>query len=118
VSSKKIVRVTALIAVKESYLFLRNLYGLATHPFLTLKRIERQKDRSQFFLLASFVVSPLLFIGGAGLLSLVAVKLLPQFRFYIKTGFWFFSGGAVLFFFGLAGWFIYWLEKVKSSKKQ
>lgn len=73
-SLKKILKLTVLLAIREVYLFFRNLYGLICHPFLTVKRIEKKKDLSQglllfglpgyFWLGAIFVLAILRFLIG------------------------------------------------------
>jgi hypothetical protein len=49
--AKKVIKLGILVGVKESYLFLRNVYGLYAHPFLTTRRIMDEKDFSQAILL-------------------------------------------------------------------
>ncbi len=44
---KKLAKLGILVGIKESYLFLRNLYGIYSHPFLTTKKIMGEKDLSQ-----------------------------------------------------------------------
>jgi len=46
-SFKKILKITFLLGTRELYLFFRNLYGLICHPFLTIKRIKKERDFSQ-----------------------------------------------------------------------
>lgn len=48
---KKIFKISTLLGIREVYLFLRNLYGLICHPFLTVRRIEKEKDLSQGILI-------------------------------------------------------------------
>ena len=73
-SVKKILKLTVLLGIRETYLFFRNLYGLICHPFLTVKRIEKEQDLSQgllifglpgyFWLGAIFVLAILRFLIG------------------------------------------------------
>jgi len=51
----KILKLAALIAIKEFYLFIHNLVGLVYHPFLTLRIIKKNHDLSQTLLVGSFV---------------------------------------------------------------
>ncbi len=44
---RKAGRLGVLLAIKESYLFLKNVFGLGVHPFKTLRGVQREKDRSQ-----------------------------------------------------------------------
>lgn len=72
-SSKKILRISFLLGIREIYLFFRNLYGLICHPFLTVKRIEKEKDLSQ----------GLLIFGLPGYFWLGAIFFLAILRFLI-----------------------------------
>jgi hypothetical protein len=60
-----------LISSKEIYLFLKNLYGLLTHPFKTIVQIRKKPDRSQTILVLGLPVwgglGALGFFGGVGL---------------------------------------------------
>jgi hypothetical protein len=53
---KKIIRLGALLSIKESYLLLKNTYGLSIHPFKTLRSLAREKDRSQELLILGLPV--------------------------------------------------------------
>lgn len=44
---KKWIKILILLGIKESYLFLKNSWGLVVHPFKTLRSLQREKDRSQ-----------------------------------------------------------------------
>ncbi len=48
---KKIFRLGLLLTIKESYLLLKNSFGLYEHPFKTLRALGREKDRSQQLLI-------------------------------------------------------------------
>jgi len=50
-TKSKILKSGILIGIKESYLFVRNLYGIYSHPFLTTKRIIEGKSYFQGILL-------------------------------------------------------------------
>jgi len=49
--TKKLAKIGVLLGVREGYLFTRNLYGILVHPFLTIGRIVKEKDRSQELLI-------------------------------------------------------------------
>jgi hypothetical protein len=72
-SIEKIFKITVLLVIRETYLFFRNLYGLACHPFLTIKRVEKEKDLSQ----------EILFFGLPGYFWLGAIFFLALLRLLI-----------------------------------
>jgi hypothetical protein len=80
--TKKVIKLGILVGVKESYLFLRNVYGLYAHPFLTTKRIVDEKDFSQAILL--FGLPAYLWLGWIAVL--LASRIFFFQRFYF--GFW------------------------------
>jgi hypothetical protein len=51
-----------LVLIKETYLFVKNLYGLLTHPFKTIVSLRQNHDKSQTLLV--FGLPIYLFIGG------------------------------------------------------
>lgn len=53
-----IIRLGVLIAIRQIWGLLRNLYLLTYQPYLTLKEIWDTRDKSQFFLLLWTAVSP------------------------------------------------------------
>ena len=55
-------KVGILLTIKESYLFSRNVFGLGAHPFKTLRRLQREKDRSQQVLVLGMPMY--VFLGG------------------------------------------------------
>jgi len=61
--TQKILKYSILLSIKESYLFLRNLFGLYKHPFKTLRAVFREEDASQFLLIFGLPI----FIITAGL---------------------------------------------------
>jgi len=101
-SFKKIFKITFLLLIREIYLFFRNLYGLICHPFLTIKRIEKEKDLSQellifglpgyFWLGTIFFLAILRFLMGIrGRLGWIAhTSLVSITLFSILMGFWLF----------------------------
>jgi hypothetical protein len=52
-----------LVLIKETYLFVKNLYGLLTHPFKTIVTLRQKHDKSQTLLI--FGLPFYLFLGGA-----------------------------------------------------
>jgi len=102
-----------LTIIKESYLLLANSYGFLVHPYLTLKKISR--DRSQMAIFMS------LWLGAwMGILFSLSVfwligKFLPSLAIFAKWGILLVKIGAIflLFFsFYLGYWvFIFWRKK-------
>ncbi len=79
ISSNFLLKALLLISIKELYLFLRNLYGLAVHPFKTTVGILAKPDKSQTFLV--FGLPGYLWLG-------VLVVFLPVFwlfRYWYST---------------------------------
>lgn len=56
---KKITELTFLIAIRQIWKLLCNLYHLLTDPFLTLKDLWQTKDKSQIFLISLTFISPI-----------------------------------------------------------
>ncbi|MDO8551434.1 MAG: hypothetical protein Q7S03_02030 [bacterium] len=50
-SFKTLLKPFVLISFKESYFFVRNLYGLVFHPFKTIAGVLQKPDWSQTFLI-------------------------------------------------------------------
>jgi hypothetical protein len=57
---KKIFKLTVLIAARQIWKLLCNLYHLITEPFLTLKNLIKERDKSQIFLITIFFLMPIL----------------------------------------------------------
>ncbi|MFA5532846.1 MAG: hypothetical protein WDA13_04665 [Candidatus Shapirobacteria bacterium] len=57
---KKIVKLTILIAVRQIWKLLCNLYHLVTEPFLTLKILIKDRDKSQIFLISLIFLMPII----------------------------------------------------------
>ena len=58
---KKIIKLTFLIAVRQVWKLLCNLYHMIEQPFLTFKKlIVKDKDKSQMFLVGIFFLMPIL----------------------------------------------------------
>lgn len=116
-SFKKILKISVLLGVREIYLSLRNLYGLICHPFLTVKRIEKDKDLSQGILI----------FGLPGYFWLVAIFILAILRFLIgirgnlgwiaQTSFASITFTSGLFFLYLLYWLCLTFKNFKGGKK-
>ena len=106
-NSKNILKFGLLIGIKESYLFCRNLLGLKSHPFKTLREIIEDKDYSQAALIfglpfnlalfgSLFIFSLRILVGRQGSLGwlaqflLVLLMLLALFMFSYLF-YWFFQ---------------------------
>lgn len=62
---QKIAKILFLIFVRQFYFLGRNLYHLASQPYLTLKRVIDTRDKTQLFLLFLTSLSPsLLYFFG------------------------------------------------------
>jgi len=103
-------RLFLLTVLKEGYLLLANSYGFLVHPYLTLKKISR--DRSQIAIFGS------LWLGAwIGILLVLATfwlieKFLPPLAILAKWGVLAVGAGAVfllIFSFYLG----YWVLKFK-----
>ena len=57
---KKIFKLTILIAARQIWKLLSNLYHLITEPFLTLKVLIKERDKSQIFLISLIFLMPVL----------------------------------------------------------
>jgi len=57
---KKIFRLVVLIAARQIWKLLANLYHLVTEPVLTIKILIREKDKSQIFLISLVFLMPII----------------------------------------------------------
>lgn len=57
---KKIYKLTILIAARQIWKLLCNLYHLVTEPFLTLKMLKKDRDKSQIFLIGFVFLMPVI----------------------------------------------------------
>ena len=57
---KRIFKLTVLIAARQIWKLLCNLYDLISEPFLTLKRLIKERDKSQFFLIGLVFLMPII----------------------------------------------------------
>jgi hypothetical protein len=55
---KKLWKLSVLIGIRQLYFLGRNLYLLAYQPYLTLKVLKDQRDKSQLALLAVTAITP------------------------------------------------------------
>lgn len=106
--AKKLVKLGVLAGIKESYLFVRNLYGIYAHPFLTTKKIVGEKDLSQEILI--FGLPVYLWFGWVFVLLVSRLFIFRKLQFGIlaKTSFLLcsFSISLLLLFLG------YWVFEV------
>lgn len=57
---KKIFKLTILIAVRQIWKLLCNLYHLIREPFVTLRLLIKERDKSQIFLITMIFLMPLI----------------------------------------------------------
>jgi hypothetical protein len=110
---KKLAKLGVLMSIKEGYLFVRNVYGIYTHPFLTTKKIVKGKDWSQGILI--FGLPFYLWLGWV--LVLLSSRLFIfgrlQFGFFAKASFL-----ACSFFVSVLLAFLgYWILEVRKERK-
>ncbi len=56
---KNIFKLTILIASRQVWKLLCNLYHLITEPILTIKTLIKERDKSQIFLIIMVVIAPI-----------------------------------------------------------
>jgi hypothetical protein len=56
---KSIFKLTVLIAARQIWKLLCNLYHLITEPILTIKTLIKERDKSQIFLIIMVIVAPI-----------------------------------------------------------
>ena len=56
---KNIFKLTVLIAARQIWKLLCNLYHLITEPVLTIKTLIKERDKSQIFLITIVIISPI-----------------------------------------------------------
>ena len=108
---KKIIKLTFLIAVRQIWKLLCNLYHMIEQPFLTFKKlIVKDKDKSQMFLVGVFFLLPILAYS-------VSRVVWDYYRFGMivnKVGMFFLIVSVREFF--LLTYLGYWIIKVMKSK--
>lgn len=106
---KDFLRLGLLMGIKESYLTIRNIYGLWFHPFLTTRRIMKERDYSQGILI--FGLPIYLWLGW--LLVLLASRLFIfqelRFGFWAQTSFFLITALVFLLLLFLG----YWIYKAR-----
>lgn len=57
---KNILKLTVLIAARQIWKLLCNLYHLIQEPFVTLRLLIKERDRSQIFLISMIFLLPII----------------------------------------------------------
>ncbi len=57
---KNIFKLTVLIAARQIWKLLCNLYHLITEPILTIKTLIKERDKSQIFLIIMVILAPII----------------------------------------------------------
>lgn len=99
---KNIFKLTVLIAARQIWKLLCNLYHLVTEPFVTLRMLIKERDKSQIFLLIMIFLMPIivyffarvawdyyrygLITDGVGLFFTMAIVI--QVGLFLYLGFW------------------------------
>ena len=99
---KNILKLTVLIAARQIWKLLSNLYHLITEPFVTLRLLLKERDKSQIFLISLIFLMPLiayflarigwdyyrygLIINGVGMFFMMAVVV--QIFLFLYLGYW------------------------------
>jgi len=107
---KNIFKLTVLIAARQIWKLLCNLYHLITEPFLTLKILIKERDKSQIFLIGLIFLMPII----AYFLARIVWDYY-RYRLIIKEAGIFFSI-AVVVQIGLLLYLGYWVWKVMKNK--
>jgi hypothetical protein len=102
---KKIFELTVLIAVRQIWKLLCNLYNLAREPVLVIRGLIRSRDKSQIFLVGLVLLMPII--------SYFLARIVWDYYHYgvvvKEVGWWF--GGAVVVQIGLLLYIGYWVLK-------
>ena len=99
---KNIFKLTILIAARQSWKLLCNLYHLIREPFVTLRLLIKDRDKSQIFLIAMIFLMPIIayfmarigwdyyrygfIIDGVGMFFTMAIFV--QICLFLYLGFW------------------------------
>lgn len=107
---KNIFKLTVLIAARQIWKLLCNLYHLITEPILTIKTLIKEKDKSQFFLLFWVFLIPLI--------SYFLARIIWDYYFYgtIIKGVGIVFVAAITIQILLLWYLGYWVLKVVSKK--
>lgn len=108
---KKIFRLTFLIAIRQLWKLLCNLYHMIEEPFWTFKKlIIKDHDKSQMFLMGIVFLAPILGYS-------IARIFWDYYRFgTIINGVGIFFMMAVVMQFFLLGYLIYWICRISKNK--
>lgn len=99
---KKITKLVILISVRQGWKLGENLYRLINNPFLMLKNLKKDKDKSQIFLLLLTLMMPIFFyltarivwdyyrygLIMAGIGSFFKIMMIIQILFLSYLGYW------------------------------
>lgn len=107
---KKIMEISLLIAVRQIWKLLENIYHLLREPFLALKNLISLKDKSQIFLLSMVALMPVF-----GYVSARIIWDLHKYGFLVKSVGMVFAAtmlieGLILIYLG------YWIKRVIGKK--
>ena len=99
---KNILKLTVLIAARQIWKLLCNLYHLIQEPFVTLRLLIKEKDKSQIFLIGMIFLLPIiayllarivwdyyrygLIIDGVGIFFAMAISV--QAGLFLYLGYW------------------------------
>ena len=99
---KNIFKLTILIAARQIWKLICNLYHLITEPFATLKILIKERDKSQIFLIGMIFLMPIIayflarvawdyyrygfVIDGTGQFFIVAIII--QSGLFLYLGYW------------------------------
>jgi len=104
-----IVKISILLAIRQMWTTVCNLYLLIEEPFLTVRRVKAKKDKSQALLLGLIFLSPALIYG--------IVRIVTDWwwyrRFLISVGPVF--GVTFLVQMAVFSYVIYWIYQVISK---
>jgi len=107
---KKIFSLLGLITVRQLWKLADNLYSLITTPTVTIRKLWKYKDKSQIFLVALSVFSPILLYIGA--------RIVWDYYRYKHTimagGAFFIAAGIIELIFII--YIVFWITK--SSKRE
>lgn len=107
---KNIINLTVLIAARQLWKLLCNLYHLITEPILTIKILMKEKDKSQIFLLLLIFLIPIISYFMARI-----VWDYYRFGLIVKEVGPFFTGAIIMQIILL--WYLgYWLLKSAQNK--
>jgi len=109
--TKKAIKFGILFSIKEGVLFLKNLYGLCSHPLLTTSKIVKEKDISQGLLIFGLPIYFWLAWIFVLLVSRIFIFRELRFGFWAKFSFLASSLISTLIFFVLANFLLTVIKK-------